>query len=66
MKPHIYAGPQGDNIVRADKVNDLGVTLSDDASFTGHVESIGFSCKRLTGYELRTFKSRDKTTMVTL
>ena len=61
-----YTGPEKKKIERVEHIKDLGIILSSDASFHDHIEKIVSSCKQLIGYMLRTFKTRDEITMLTL
>ena len=61
-----YTGPEKKEIKRVEHVKDLGVILSSDATFNDHIEKVVSTSKQLTGYILRTFKTRDETTMITL
>ena len=49
-----------------DHTRDLGITMSGDCSFNEHINLRTKQCRQLTGWILRTFKSRDKCTMLTL
>ena len=44
----------------------LGITMSGDCSFNEHINLRTKQCRQLTGWILRTFKSRDKCTMLTI
>lgn len=61
-----YTGPNGIKIERKLQVRDLGVIISEDATFEDHLEKIVSKCKQLMGYILRTFKARDPETLLTL
>ena len=55
------------NIINSnDHTRDLGITMSGDCSFNEHINLRTKQCRQLTGWILRTFKSRDKCTMVAL
>ena len=47
-------------------VLDLGVYMSSNCTFDFHVANVYKTCSNLTGWILRTFKSRETTTMLTL
>ena len=61
-----YNAPDGNIIEKEDNVKDLGIIMSSSLSFKDHISYIVSKCKQLTGWILRTFKSRDKLTMLTL
>ena len=63
---HIYLSPSMNIINSNDHNRDLGITMSGDCSFTEHINLRTKQCRQLTGWILRTFKSRDKRTMVAL
>ena len=47
-------------------VRDLGITLSDDATFSHHIANITLSASLKCGWILRTFKNREEGLMMTL
>ena len=49
-----------------DHTRDLGITMSGDCSFNEHINLRTKQYRQFTGWILRTFKSRDKCTMLTL
>ena len=53
-------------ITKVDHVKDLGVIMSSNLKFNDHMTHIISRCKQLTRWLLRTFKSRDKLSMMTL
>lgn len=61
-----YSSPDGSKIKNMDAEKDLGVFMSADLSFTDHLNHIHKKCKQLSGWVLRTFKTRDKLPMLTL
>ena len=63
---HIYLSPSMNIINSNDHTRDLGITMSGDCSFNEHINLRTKQCRQLTGWILRTFKSRDKCTMVAL
>ena len=54
------------NVLQYESVNDLGVTLSANCEFKDHITNTVNKCSQLSGWILRTFKTRDKVTMITL
>ena len=63
---HIYPSPSLNIINSQQHIRDLGVTMSSDCSFYEHIDLKIKQCCQLTGWILRTFKARDKSTMLTL
>ena len=65
---HICLSPSMNIINSNDHTRDLGITMSGDCSFkfNEHIYLRTKQCRQLTGWILRTFKSRDKCTMVAL
>ena len=63
---HIYLSPSMNIINSNDHTRDFGITMSGDCSFNEHINLRTKQCRQLTGWILRTFKSRDKCTMVAL
>jgi hypothetical protein len=61
-----YFSPDGTIIKNVDVEKDLGVFMSADLSFKDHLNHIHKKCKQLSGWVLRTFKTRDKLPMLTL
>ena len=61
-----YMGPEMNSIDLYESVNDLGVTLSANCEFKDHITNTVNKCSQLSGWILRTFKTRDKITMITL
>ena len=47
------------NITEKDAVRDLGILMNSDCTFTDHIENISNSARQMSGWILRTFKSRD-------
>ena len=61
-----YEAPDGTTIVLQPNVRDLGVCLSNDATFTQHITSTAKKARSQLGWILRTFKTRDPFPMMTL
>ena len=61
-----YMGPEMNSIDLYESVNDLGVTLSANCEFKDHITNTVNKCSQLSGWILRTFKTRDKIPMITL
>ena len=54
------------NLEKSEDVKDLGVTLSENSTFTTHINNIVSSAKRIASWTLRTFKSRSKEVVLLL
>ena len=56
----------GQPIVAKEVVRDLGVHMSEDLTFTKHIEAIAEIGRRQSGWVLRTFRTRERACMLTL
>ena len=54
------------SIMPTQHVRDLGITMSDDGTFTQHITNTTNTATKLTGWILRTFHTRERTCMITL
>ena len=61
-----YTTPTGKTITTKDSVKDLGVLMSSDCLFKQQINAIVDKARNLISWILRTFKSRDFVTMITL
>ena len=61
-----YYDPNGNEIVEESCVKDLGIQMTNNAHFYEHIQKTSKSASSLTGWILRTFCSRDQSTMLTL
>ncbi|XP_076069208.1 uncharacterized protein LOC143041261 [Oratosquilla oratoria] len=61
-----YKDPKGNHITQQTFVRDLGVILSDDATFDQHIEKAVSKCRQRMGYILRNFHTREPETLLTL
>lgn len=61
-----YRSNDGSTIEEKEHVRDLGITLSNDATFTQHIMERCEAVKSKIAWVLRTFKSRQPTPMLTL
>jgi len=61
-----YVSPSFNLIEAKETVKDLGITLSSDCTFKIHINNIIESAKNMSSWVLRTFRTRDPTTMLTL
>ena len=64
--PQTLVSDIGTPIEEKDHLRDLGVTLSNDATFSQHIAERVSVVKKLTGWALRTFKSRATHLMLTI
>ena len=60
-----YTDSSGRVIQEKEHIRDLGVTMSNDTSFKAHVKKTTESVRNLAGWILRTFRTRDKQTLLT-
>jgi len=65
-RSNVYTNPNFDIIPPSVNVKDLGVFMSADCSFNFHISDLTKRCSNLSGWILRTFKTRDSLTMMTL
>ena len=63
---HIYLADNGSPIEESDTLRDLGVTMSNDGSFSTYIKEKSAKMKSKIGWVLRTFKTREKILMMTL
>ena len=61
-----YKGPDGAQIEEKKHLRDLGVEISNDLSFTVHIQNVVTSASKLAGWALRTFRRRSKSVMLTI
>ena len=61
-----YTGPGGIAVPESQSVRDLGIHMSNDASFHAHVAKMVVTCRRLAGWILRAFRTRDQEAMLVL
>jgi hypothetical protein len=61
-----YITPDGKHIDETGHARDLGIKMSNDATYDAHNIEMINKCKRLSSYILRTFKSRDSTMLLRL
>ena len=62
----IYYDNNGKQIERSKNVKDLGVYMTDDATFSFHINSVASKAKHMCSWILRTFITRELTPMTTL
>ena len=66
INTNVYYSPSLDIINPSENVHDLGITMSRNCSFDVHINILCKKCTDLSGWILRTFTSRDSTTLMTL
>ena len=66
INTNVYYSPSLDIIKPSENVLDLGITMSRNCSFDVHINILCKKCTDLSGWILRTFTSRDSTTLMTL
>lgn len=54
-----YNNESGNIIEEKDNIKDLGILLSNDLTFGKHIEKMVATCRKLIGWVLRTFKTRN-------
>ncbi len=61
-----YRNPLGQQIMENQCVKDLGIHMGTSLEFREHLDSVCLTARKYSGWILRTFKSRDTSTMKTL
>ena len=61
-----YVNEEGVDIEEKDQLKDLGVQLSNDLTFSKHIDKTVSTCRKTTGWIMRTFRTRSQTTMKVL
>jgi len=61
-----YTNPQRDQITMKNNTRDLGIIMSDTATFNDHINKVHTKCTQLCGWIFRTFITRDEYTMKVL
>ena len=61
-----YHAPDNAVIEEKDHLRDLGVEMSNDLSFSIHIQNTVTAASKLAGWALRTFRRRSKTLMLTI
>ena len=63
---NLYFDPDDNPIQCKTHVKDLGITVSHDGSFDRHIDIVVTKARRLTGWTLRTFTTREQQPMLTI
>ena len=61
-----YTNGDGVDIEEKEFLKDLGVQMSADLTFSQHIDKLVTSCRKLSGWIMRTFRSRHPTVMITI
>ena len=61
-----YTTPEGGVIIQRNQLRDLGITISDDASFDHHIDNNVAKARKNMGWIFRTFKTREPRALATL
>ena len=61
-----YTDPEGNIIKEKEDIKDLGVTISNDLSWTKHITEVVSRARVMSGWVLRTFSTREKDPMTTM
>lgn len=64
--PEHYLDPTGNNITTKSQIRDLGVIISDDLTWSSHLDRVIVNCRKQIAWILRVFSKRDIVTMRTL
>ena len=61
-----YVNEDGKTIEEKEHIKDLGIQLSNDLTFSKHIDKSVSACNKIVGWALRTFRSRNRHVMLTL
>ena len=61
-----YTDPSGNIIAEKQHIRDLGVNVSNDLTWTRHIEEIVSKARVMAGWALRTFTTREREPMITI
>ena len=61
-----YTDPAGDVIKEKEHIKDLGVTISNDLTWSKHIKEVVSKARVMTGWVLRTFSTRERDPMITM
>lgn len=61
-----YTDPEGNIIKEKEDIKDLGVTISNDLTWTKHITEVVSRARVMSGWVLRTFSTREKDPMTTM
>ena len=61
-----YTNEEGECIEEKEDIKDLGVLLSNDFSFSKHIDKTTLACRKMMGWIMRTFRTRNVRVMMVL
>ena len=61
-----YNSPNGSVIEEKQHLRDMGIEVSNNLTFTTHIDNIVSSANKLIGWALRSFRRRSKKVMMTI
>ena len=61
-----YVNEVGETIEEKENLKDLGIQLSNDLTFSKHIAKVVSSCNKIVGWAMRTFRTRNKSTMLVI
>jgi len=62
----LYTTPTGNPIAQKEVIKDLGIQIEDNLTFRTHIATTAAKGHRMAGWALRTFRSRERSLMMTL
>ena len=66
IEKHLYKDPTGEVIIEKEYIKDLGVYLSSDLTWTRQINEVVSKARSMSGWALRTFKTREEEHMITI
>ena len=54
----LYKGPNGEEIKEKQTIKDLGIVINEKSDFSDHITKTASACKAMSGFIMRTFKTR--------
>ena len=66
VERYSYKNPEGDIIHEKDHIKDLGIYISNDLTWTRHIEEAVSKARIMAGWALRTFSTREREPMMTI
>ena len=61
-----YKNEEDKIIEEKSHIKDLGIMLSDNLTFSHHIDKMTTACRKLSGWVMRTFRTRSKAVMMTI
>ena len=59
IEKHIYKDPTGKNIQEKEHIRDLGIHISNDLTWTKHINEVVSRARSMSGWTMRTFQTRE-------